>query len=172
MALTVGVDTYISRADAEAYIKAHYTSTDPAAIAWMQASEPDCEILLRRAARTIDRQPLQGFKASDTQVMEFPRALYTEPAPDAQDALHPLLRTQDGWYIQTAVPAAVGHAQAEIVMSLLQGPSERATLQREGVKSFTIGHLSETYTGTQSALDSYEARQLLAPYTGGGLRIC
>lgn len=168
-ALIVNTDTYIALADAEIYLAANYISTDAKFYAWGCLTDADKTILLRKAAKIIDRQPLQGYKYSYTQAMAFPRYLFTEPSEDESD-LHPLIRT-GGWYCDGTVPADVKNAQCEIAVQLTQPASERAEMQRQGVKSFSLGSLSETYAGGQYAIESAEAKEYLAPYTGGGFRI-
>lgn len=101
--------------------------------------------------------------------MAFPRYTYSE-YHNNDKYVHPLLRT-NGFYCDGTVPNAVKYAQCEIALQLAQGTNERAEMQRQGVKSFSIGDLSETYTGTQNSIPSYEAKQLLAPFVGGGFRV-
>lgn len=169
MAITVNTDTYISLSDCEAYLAANYISTDAKYVAWIALSESNKEILLRKAAKLIDRQPLQGFKAISTQTMMFPRIIYTDIT---SNVLNPNAVLQgSNWYIQSAVPDAVKHAQCEIALQLAQGTSERAELQRQGVMSFSIGNLSESFKGGSYSIPSFEAKELLAPFIGGGFRI-
>jgi len=159
MTLTVNTDSYISLADSDTYLAKSYLSTDPKLIAWTALSDGDCEILLRKAAQLIDRQPLQGNKSVYTQVMAFPRInrIHDPSLPD--------------YYTNTVVPDAVKHAQCEIAIEMCSGVSERVKLQRQGVKSFSIGSLSESYSGALNNVLSYEAKQLLAPYLAGSVRI-
>lgn len=171
MSLTVGVDTYISKADADLYVASRYMSTEAKRVAWAALSEADCEVLLRRAASIIDQQPLAGVKITESQTMEFPRALYTEYVGD-ENLLSPQIVTNENWYVQSAVPAAVCAAQVELALQYTVGTPDRIELQRQGVKSFSVGKLSETYAGTRSSLVSIEARDLLAPYVLGSVRIC
>jgi len=173
MALIVGTDTYISRTDCDTYLTNQYVSTDAKLTAWNALSDGDCDVYLRQAAAIIDAQPLQGFKALTTQTMEFPRILYT----DANYLLNSNVRVLDegGFYTQPAVPATVKNAQCELALELAQGTtsqaSQRAELQRQGVRSYSIGKLSETLTGGSADIVSYKARQFLQPFTGGGFRI-
>lgn len=169
MSITVNTDTYISLADCTTYLAANYISTDVKYVAWLALTDGNKEILLRQAAKLIDRQPLQGYKYNVNQAMAFPRYIYTEYHKHDKH-LHPLLRT-NGFYSDGTVPTAVKNAQCEIALQLAQGPSERAEMQRQGVKSFSIGNLSESYTGTKNNIPSFEAHELLAPYLGGGFRI-
>lgn len=159
--LTIGTDTYISLEDCDTYLYKNYLSTDAKYLQWKSlfGDDSDKEVLLRQAAKIIDSQPLQGFKVSSTQTMAFPRIFYTEHNNDK------------GWYSQPVVPSEVGFAQCEIAIQLAQGKSERLELQRQGVKSFSIGNLSESYTGKQSTIPCYEAKQLLEPFMNGGFRI-
>jgi hypothetical protein len=168
MAIIVGTDTYISLADAQTYLSGHYISTDSKMSAWNALNDADQEILLKKATLIIDRQPLVGYKATETQALAFPRTIYSEVPNELYNS--PIFYS-DHWYTQTAVPNEVKYAQCEIAIEMVTGTSNRASLQRQGVKSFTLGNLSETYSGAQNSLVSYEAKQLLAPYAGGGFRI-
>lgn len=157
MALTVGIDSYCTRAEAEAYLEDNYTSTDTKYTAWLTLSDHDADVLLRKAARLIDSQPIQGYKLLTTQTMAFPRILWT-------DAVN--------GFAEYDVPDAVKYAQAEIAVTLALGNSEeRADLQAQGVKSFSLGNLSETYAGKSGGVISQRAKEFLAPYIGGGFRI-
>lgn len=173
MALVVLVDTYIASAACSTYLTAHYASTDAKLIAWDALLDGDKDIYLRQAAEIIDAQPLQGFKALTTQTMEFPRTLFTDVNYLAY--VNSALLNQEGWYIQPGVPDVVKYAQCELALELAQGTSsqvaQRAELQRQGVRSYSIGKLSETFSGASGGVVSYKARQYLQPYTGGGFRI-
>lgn len=169
MALVINTDTYISAADADIYLAANYITTDAKYIVWSALTSANKEVLLRKAAQIIDRQPLTGYKYLTTQTMQFPRYTYSE-YNDNDKYLHPLLR-KNGFYSDDTVPEAVKNAQCEIAISLAQGTNERAEMQRQGVKSFSIGNLSETFTGNQNSVPSHEAKQLLAPFIGGGFRV-
>lgn len=173
--LVVGTDTYISLADAETYIASVYIPADAEKVAWMALLEANKDILLRRAAKLIDRQPLLGVRVTATQVMEFPRYIYSGYVDkNTKNAyLYDELLAQS-----IVVPDAVKYAQVEIALAFATGvsSSQRAKLQREGVKSFSLGSLSETYGGTGQAsslaIPSAEARELLKPYLAGSVAIC
>lgn len=166
--LVVGTDTYISLADANIYIAANVLSTDAKYIAWTAMSDANKEVTLRLAAQQIDRQPLAGIKVTSTQVMEFPRVLYTEYP--IQTTVNDLI--YDNWYVQPSVPDAVKHAQVEIAIQIAAGIPARVEMRQQGVKSFSIGKLSESYTGSASGIITTQAVELLAPYLIGGVRIC
>lgn len=170
MALTVGTDSYISQADATAYMVAHYATTDAKHVAWDVLSSDDKDIHLRKATQIIDRQPLIGYKAVTTQVLAFPRVIYTEYDQEYINTGGAI--SNDNWYVQPSVPTEVKNAQVELALQLANGTSSRIELQRQGVKSFSLGKLSETYTGSQNRIVSQEAKELLAPYMAGGFRVC
>lgn len=170
MALTVNTDTYISIADCSTYLAANYLSTDTKLTAWTALTDANKEVCLRKAARIVDRQPFVGFKETTTQLMEFPRYIYTDSGMYNVSELD-VRFINDDWFLQTSVPNAVKYAQCEIALELAQGSSdasERSELQAQGVKSFSLGKLSETYSGKVNPVISSEARSMLAIFSGGG----
>ena len=167
MALTVGTDTYISQADATTYVGDNYASTSDEYVAWAALSSDDKDAWLRKALKVLDRQPYIGIKAEDTQTLEFPRAIRSESKREDLPTLH-LTRFNSDWVVQTEVPQVVKDAQVEEAISLTVGVSKRIELQRQGVKSFRLGNLSESYGGTPATrITSFEARELLKPYLAG-----
>lgn len=170
MALTVDTDSYITLAAAETYISENYLSTETKRVAWALLSDANKEILLRRAAKLIDRQPLVGIKAVDSQTMEFPRAIYTDY--NRRDL--PIITTHfdSDWYVQTETPAEVKYAQVEIALTSTVATPKRVELQQQGVKSFSLGKLSESYgAGQKNIIVSQEAREYLKPYLAGSVAI-
>jgi len=110
--------------------------------AWIRATDAEREMALKQATKEIDRQPLTGRKTADDQELAFPR------------------------YPDEEVPEAVKEACCEVALALLErGNSQRRKLQQEGVQSFTLGNLSETYApGAGRGLLSQEAKELLRPW--------
>ena len=116
---------------------------------WGETSEADKEKALKQATRAIDRQLLIGRKTNPEQELAFPR--------------HP----------DTEVPEAVKEACCEEALAILErGNSQRRRLQQEGVQSFSLGNMSETYVaGAGRGLLSQEAKELLKPWLLGGVMI-
>lgn len=116
---------------------------------WAGADDSTKEKALRQATKTIDRQPLRGRKATDEQELAFPR------------------------YPDTELPEAIKEACCEEALALLErGNSQRRKLQQEGVQSFTLGNMSETYAaGAGKGLLSQEAKELLQPWLIGAVNI-
>lgn len=159
MSLIVGIDTYISLADAETYISSNYVSTSKEVQVWATLSAQDKEVYLRRSCKKIDSQRLVGMKAVSSQVLAFPRSMYSLNARQYID--------------QDYVPEAIKYSQVEEAISLILGTPKRLELQRQGVKSFRLGDLYEEYQGTSSnTLISTTAKQFLRPYLAGGVPIC
>lgn len=159
--MTVGTDTYVSVACADAYITSHYRGNNANRVRWMTLSDEDKVILLVAACTEIDALPFVGRKASRDQQLAFPRL--------------PLQygRTQEP-------PADIKAAQIELALwmsddSKQADAEQRQNLQAQGVKQFSVGDLSETYeTGkaTHTALLCPKAAQLLKPYLCGGFALC
>ena len=116
---------------------------------WGQADDETKEKALRQATKTIDRQPLRGRKTNPEQERAFPR------------------------YPDTEVPEFVKEACCEEALAILErGNSQRRKLQQEGVQSFTLGNMSETYVaGAGRGLLSQEAKELLRPWLIGAVNI-
>jgi len=142
--ITVGENSYIDIDGADEYFAGRLHTER-----WGETSDADKEKALRQATKEIDRQLLKGRKATDTQELAFPR------------------------YPDEEVPETVKEACCEIALALLErGNSQRRKLQQEGVQSFTLGNMSETYTpGAGRGLLSQEAKELLRPWLLGSVNI-
>jgi len=136
--------SYVSLAEANEYFSSRLHAD-----AWAEASDADKEKALAMATKAIDRQPLKGRQTDPAQTLAFPR--------------HP----------DTEVPVAVKDACCEEALALLErSNSQRRKLQQEGVQSFTLGNMSETYTaGAGKGLTSQEAKELLRPWLIGAVMI-
>ena len=116
---------------------------------WGETGDADKEKALRQATKEIDRQRLNGRKTNPSQPLAFPRY------PDAE------------------IPQNVKEACCEEALALLErGNSQRRKLQQEGVQSFSLGNMSETFTaGAGKGLLSQEAKELLKPWLIGAVMI-
>jgi len=142
--LEIGTNSYIDIAGANEYFAGRLHAE-----VWEQADESTKEKALRQATRAIDRQPLRGRKTETGQALAFPR------------------------YPDTEIPEVVKEACCEEALALLErGNSQRRKLQQEGVQSFSLGNMSETYAaGAGKGLLSQEAKELLRPWLLGGVFI-
>ena len=175
MALVVGTDTYISQADATTYVGANYPTTSTEYTTWTALSSNDKDLYLRKACKKLDRQILRGIKAFDTQTLEFPRAIRT----DYYNTNYPntTLRFTADWVVEGSVSQSVKDAQVEEAITIATygiQANKRIELQNQGVKSFSLGSLSESYSGRKAGatrLLSNEAIELLKYYICGGVGI-
>ena len=142
--ITVGENSYIDIEEANEYFAGRLHAES-----WSGADSETKEKALRQATRQIDRQPLNGRKTETSQTLAFPR------------------------YPDSEVPDAVKDACCEVALALLErGNSQRRKLQQEGVQSFSLGNMSETFAaGAGKGLLSQEAKELLRPWLLGGVFI-
>ena len=142
--ITVGENSYIDIEEADEYFAGRLHAES-----WGQADDNTKEKALKQATREIDQQPLKGRKTETSQTLAFPR------------------------YPDSEVPEAVKDACCEVALALLErGNSQRRKLQQEGVQSFSLGNMSETYAaGAGRGLISQEAKELLKPWLLGAVMI-
>jgi hypothetical protein len=142
--ITVGENSYIDIEEADEYFSGRLHAES-----WGQADDVTKDKALRQATKTIDRQLLRGRKTNRDQTLAFPR------------------------YPDTEVPEIVKEACCEEALALLErGNSQRRKLQQEGVQSFALGNMSETYApGAGRGLLSQEAKELLRPWLLGAVNI-
>jgi len=117
--------------------------------AWINASSEDKQSALDQATIEIDCLRLKGRKTDPGQANAFPR------------------------YPDTAVPDDVKRACAYEALEILKNrDNPRLEARRQGVKSVTLGSVSETYEGTYGhGLLSRYARQIMARYVTEVVRI-
>ena len=142
--IEVGENSYIDIEEANEYFSGRLHAES-----WGQADNETKEKALKQATKEIDRMPLIGRKAVSEQALAFPR--------------HPEIK----------IPEAVKAACCEIALALLErGNSQRRKLQQEGVQSFTLGNMSESYAaGAGRGLLSQGAKELLRPWLIGAVHI-
>lgn len=156
MTLIVGETSYVDVATASTYLADHIDGA-----AWTAASDEQKAAALVSATRAIDRLPLRGAPVDADQHLAFPRRE----------------RTGYGWSQQSAVPQAVLDATCEEALALLDGERrQRQQLQAEGVASFSLGALSESYRAgvagaSSDGVVSQTARHLLRPYIARTFRL-
>jgi len=142
--ITVGENSYIDIDGANEYFENRLHAER-----WSGADSETKEKALKQATKAIDRMPIRGRKTDISQSLAFPR------------------------YPDTEAPEVVKEACCEEALALLErGNSQRRKLQQEGVQSFSLGNMSETYiTGAGKGLLSQEAKELLRPWLIGAVHI-
>ena len=148
-----------------------YAADRPDSTAWTGASSADKEAALKYASKLVDSLPFVGKKYEtdiSSQPLQWPR----------------LIKVRGGWTVErdaddnVVVPQAIKDAVCEEILARLSPiDGKRHALQADGVKSFRLGDLSETYgddlrgggiKGTP--LISWTAYRLLEPYLAKGAR--
>lgn len=172
--VTVGTNSYISVIDCTAYLDERLFSTD-----WTSASADDKSRAVIMASKVIDRLTLEGRKKTTSQTLEFPRCYPydTRYCSTLSGEAANINLSGEGWYCETETPQAVLDATCEEALALLGSANDsRRKMQRAGVKSFSLGSLSETFYDSSDSpksksLISDEAKALLKPYIAGAVRI-
>lgn len=148
-----------------------YAANRPGSSAWTGASEADQEDALKYSSKLVDSLLFVGKKYDtdiSSQPLQWPR----------------LIKVRGGWRVErdaddnVVVPQAIKDAVCEEILARLDTSNDsRRALQADGVKSFRLGDLSETYgddlrgggiKGTP--LISWTAYRLLEPYLAKGAR--
>jgi len=144
--------SYNSIEDANDYIDDHFLQSSQEFTFWSGLEDTDKTVLLTRAFENIERLPFVGRKATTIQTTAFPR------------------------YINRHLVPVDGVMAAEVLEALAIGGA-LSDQRKKGVKSFSIGHLSETYVGSSSSVDplntvSDDTRRVLYDFLSGGYDIC
>ena len=144
---------YATLERANAYMQEYYASTDPIRTSWEALTDEDKQVLLNRAELMIDQLPLRG-KATNP-----PKAFPRKP--------------NEEYSLQLAQIATIELA-AQYQDEVMRG---RLSLKAQGVKSYKIGDLSETFgSGYEySGVDKFTydiVFPFLKDWLGGGYRIC
>lgn len=150
---------------ADSYIKSHYTADSEECSRWDALTEDNKKVYLNNAFDAIEALHFKGRKAFLGQEKAFPRLPYQYG------------KTEEG------APARVVNAEIELALWLSDEKKQKTSRRRsqliaDGVKSFSVGDLSESYgeaeNGSQklTAQSCKKAMELLAPYLSGGFGIC
>lgn len=144
--------SYATIEQADKYIESYYSSTDSLREAWDDLDDADKQVYLNRAERFIDQLPFRGRPVNKHKA--FPRY------PEKEYSLE-----------------QVKYATIELAINQLDTESaERIKMQQQGVKSYKLGDLSETFKdGLDTKIDeSYltVVYPFLQLWLGGGFDIC
>ena len=151
---------YVTLEEADEYVTNHFMSSNATRVAWETLSDADKMVLLRNSYRAIEMLTFRGRKTSATQPSAFPRWPSTDVPTEIKDA-----------QIANAIVLADESSQEDVAYY--------DKLKTYGVKSYSIGNLSETLnTSTENpnsscykGIYSQEAVRFLSPWLGGGFKI-
>lgn len=161
--LLTGVNSYISIEDADAYFNMRLYSE-----VWMSSSQDEKAQALIMATSRIERLKIKGRKTNPAQALQFPRTIFS---PNMANLFTYNYTPYCGYIVEQDVSQNVKNAVCEEALSLLKGIPKRLELQNQGVQTFTIGNLSETYNGKKLKLLSQDALDLLSSYLVGSVKI-
>jgi hypothetical protein len=166
-------DSYITTVEeADTYFSKRFGAS-----AWTSASSANKTIALQMATRALDAMTWAGFKQSSSQARAFPRKYQLDP-----DGVNPwgAVPSIDSYgYYPVTTPQAVLDACCEEALALITFYANTAGQAREdlieaGVKSYTLGDLSETFATpaySRRTLRSKEAFTLVASLLGKNTRM-
>ncbi|SMB97783.1 hypothetical protein SAMN00808754_1944 [Thermanaeromonas toyohensis ToBE] len=155
MALQVGVNSYVTVSEADAYFTERIYADE-----WQAANTPTKEKALIQACKRINRLAFKGVKADEAQLLAFPRIM---PVFNRVGVI--------GFTEGAMVPQEVKDAQCEEALALLKyGNSARTKAQEQNVVRVNFGEVSEEYRASLKLL-SKEALELLKPYLAGVVSI-
>jgi hypothetical protein len=103
--------------------------------------------------------PLRGYKYEYDQDQEFPRIIDEQIVGDPDE--------------NAVVPDLVKHASMEEALAIyLAGTGGRRAMQEQGVQSFSLGKLSESFMPGigLSTMQSLQAKAIMKRYTGAVVR--
>lgn len=149
---------YVTIEYADEYINSHFLYTDTEYNAWLSLGDEEKGVYLRRSFEIIEMLPFSGRRTHRDQTCAFPRFPYKH------------------------VPDAIKAAQIENALAMMDSETSEdsefyESLRRNGVKSYSLGNLSESIGDVvgslayQAGIVSSKAARLLQPYLGGGFRI-
>lgn len=139
-------NSYVTVEEADSYFDSTLKSEE-----WNKYDTSTKARALITATKQIDRLPFQGRKLDINQFLEFPRT------------------TTNG------IPNEIIYATCEQALFLLKGGSKRQELQQQGVKSYSLGDLSETFADNLSDAQKTicpEALSYLRRFLLGSVAIC
>ena len=106
---------------------------------------------MRKSCLLIDSLPFRGGKLNKNQALAFPR--------------------RDGNMSKIKLAQAIQAANLTDIVQQEEN-NTRIQLQRAGVKSYSIGNLSETFGSVGKVSVSYDVLEILKDYLSGGYTIC
>lgn len=145
---------YATLEQANAYVESYYCSSNKLRVAWESLSNSDRTVMLNRAEQLIDVLPFKGRPVKELKA--FPRH------PHAALSLEK---------VRTATIELALHLNGD------EEYQERLSLRSQGVKSYKLGDLSETFVDVSidNSTTQFAAR-IVDPYlrewSCGGFRIC
>lgn len=157
MSLNIGVDSYVSLEEANQYVEKNYVSTNSYRVKWNSLSDSDKEVLLRASTSALDQLKYIGSKRDYSQKLKFPRMTIT-----SQSGMEHVWGQPNQFYDVGVWPngssgydgGMLAIKQATCDNALVQASLETEVQSNivngiKGIKSKSVGPISETYDNTE-----------------------
>ena len=147
--LTVGVDSYVTLADANNLAAANFLSSDKAYQFWINLSDSDREVLLRNSCRAIDNLKFDGRRKNTSQILEFPRVNQTISGLGYRLFIGQLY--DNGLYSSPGADGGLSLVkQAQVVNAVFAGyynnlATRQIAINIQGITNRKTGPISESY---------------------------
>merc|ERR1711965_624236 len=136
-------NSYITLAEADAFVEAMVESTDAAK--WTTGNADSRNRALTAATQRLDRERFLGARATDTQALQWPRTGVRKPDTYVNTyATGFPFRISDDYYTDTEVPDQVKRAQIELAVYLKNNVDGISLGGLEDFKNVKIGSLDVT----------------------------
>jgi hypothetical protein len=136
-------NSYITLAEADAYVEAMIGSTD--VVKWSDLNDDLRNRALTAATQRLDRERFLGARATDTQALQWPRTGVRKPDTyiNTYAVGFPFRITTD-YFTDTEIPAQIKHAQIELAVYLKNNPDGISLSGLEDYKNVQVGPINVT----------------------------
>ncbi len=136
-------NSYITLAQADAYVEAMISSTDVSK--WDTGNTDSRNRALAAAAQRLDRERFLGARATDTQSLQWPRTGVRKPDTYVNTyATGFPFRISDDYFTDEEIPDQIKRAQIELAVYLKNNTDGISLSGLNDFKSVQIGNLSVT----------------------------
>jgi len=134
-------NSYITLAEADAYVEAMVLGTDAAH--WDSGNEDSRNRALTAATQRLDRERFLGAKATDTQALEWPRTGVRKPSTYINTyATGFPIRISGDFFTDTEIPSQIKHAQIVLAVYLHNNKDGLQLGGLEDFKSVQVGNIN------------------------------
>jgi hypothetical protein len=136
-------NSYITLAQADAYVEAMINSTDVSK--WSTGTDDNRNRSLAAAAQRLDRERFIGARATDTQALQWPRTGVRKPDTYVNTyATGFPFRISEDYFTDTEIPDQIKRAQIELAVYLHNNTDGISLSGLNDYKSVSIGSISVT----------------------------
>ena len=134
-------NSYITLAQADAYVEAMISSTDVSK--WSTGTDDTRNRALAAATQRLDRERFLGARATDTQALQWPRTGVRKPDTYVNTyATGFPFRISDDYFTDTEIPDQIKRAQIELAVYLHNNTDGISLSGLNDYKSIQVGNIS------------------------------